>query len=206
MKNNDKFTENSKKIQEHIDNLAEIAYDKIDLNKITILTGNNGQGKSLIRKLIGSTLTKKGKKLKSISMDTRTQNNPNFGALSSAMHDTEWIATSQNTFDLIKGLFKAIKDSKNDTKYIILDEFEIGCSEETILAFSDYINKELKDINIGCLIITHSRLAVKNLECNEFINIEGKTKEEWLNRKIIPTNLKELNSSDLFVAIRDRLK
>ena len=190
----------------HIDHLKELL-SQIDLDKITILTGDNGTGKSLIRKLVTTRVVKeRKKKAKSVSMDTRTQSNPEWGAFSSVMHDLSWIATSINTLTLLKGVFTAIKNENSDTGYLILDEFEIGFSEETVLAIANYINKEMEDIKIGVLIITHSRLAVKTLKADDFINIQGKTKEEWLNREIIPTDLSKLEDNTLFEAIRERLK
>lgn len=144
--------------------------DKINLNneEITILTGNNGSGKSLIRRQL----------------------------------------TSLNTLRLIKGVVNEI--SKSEEKcFLIFDEFEIGCSEETVLALIIELNeilKELKTKNIGVLVITHSRLVVERLNNDHFINLEGKKQEEWLNRNIEPTDLNKLRENDLFKAIQNRMK
>ena len=191
--------------KKEIDRLVDIQ-DSLDLNKKIVLTGNNGSGKSLLRKVIGNRVQRElNGKLKSISMEMRTSSNAAWGALSSAMHDNEWSATSQNTYSLLKGVINALK-SDDSTKYLVLDEYEIGCSEETTLALTNYLNQELKDVEIGCLIITHSKIVVENLIYDDFINIQEQTKEEWLNRKIIPTDLDKLDKNDLFFALRDRLK
>lgn len=207
----------TKEVEEKYKKMQD-AFEKIDLEKITVLTGSNGSGKSLIRKqtpfLMVEKLCLKSYKdtkgmIKSTSMDARTSNRPEFGALSSIMNDTEWIATSQNTLHSISGLFNAIlKDKKNETLYLIIDEFEIGCAEETVLALAYYINENVEKIknntNVkGVLIITHSRLAVEKLKYDEFINIDGLTKDEWLNREIIPIDLKNLEENELFFYIRD---
>jgi len=194
------------KLNKHVDHIISLK-DNIILSNITILTGTNGSGKSVI----GKTISKRVKeeldgKTKSISMNTRTQNNAAWGALSSSMSDTEWIATSQNTYSLLKGVFNALKEDIEDTKYLILDEFEIGCSLETILALTIFINNNLKELKIGCLIITHSTLAVENLNFDDFINIDGLNLEKWVNRKITPTNLEILDKNELFEIIRDRTK
>lgn len=190
----------NEELEEYIDYLVSVL-DSIDTSKVTILTGKNGSGKSLIRKQLGLRLSSDKKNMKSISMNLRTSSNTSFGALGSIGQDLEWMATSNSSYTLIQKLFKSI-DEKTD--YICLDEFEIGCSEETVLALTNYINNQLSSLNIGCLIITHSRLAVDNLNADEFINLEGKTKDEWLSREIIPTNLDDLSSADLFRAIRNR--
>ena len=196
------------------------SFEKIKINKITILTGKNGSGKSLIRKqtpfimkeyldLDGINETKG--LISSTSMEARTKSNPEWGALSSAMHDTEWIATSQNTFSSIQSLLNIIDKEDSTCKYLIIDEFEIGCGEETQLALVNYINDKLekliKETQLeGALIITHSRIGVEKLKHDVFLNIDGLTKDNWINRKIEPTNLKELDDNKLFFYIRDKNK
>lgn len=187
----------------------------IDLKKVTILTGSNGSGKSLIRTQLPflvrdylnlSNVKETSGYICSTSMDARTRSNPEWGALSSVRHDTSWIATSQNTLSEIKSLFNSVKNGQY--KYLVIDEFEIGCGEETVLALSHYINNELSDLleNTqleGALIITHSRLGVKNIKHDIFLNIDGMTEDEWLNRDVKPIDLEELDANELFFYIRD---
>jgi len=193
------------------------SFQNLDPKGITVLTGTNGSGKSLIRKQLPfavkdwydlKDVSETQGMIKSTSMDARTGSNPEWGGLSGIMRDTEWVATSQNTYYALKGVFNAITDKR--TKYLVIDEFEIGCSEETVLAFVKYINKELKKAlkkNLeGAIIITHSRLAVKNLKFDYFVNLDGLTKDEWLNREVVPTDLKELEENELFFYIRDHKK
>jgi ABC-type Mn2+/Zn2+ transport system ATPase subunit len=196
--------ERLEELNTHIDTLVDIVHT-IDLSKITVLTGNNSSGKSLVRKQLGLRVAANKGKMKSISMELRTSSNPSWGALSSAMCDTEWMATSYNTYKLLKSVVKAAKET-NETQYLVLDEIEIGCSEETILAFVNMLNQELKDLPIGCLIITHSRLVVKELDADTFINLQNLTKDEWLNRKVIPTDLEALEQNELFFVVRERSK
>jgi len=192
------------------------AYRSINMDELTILTGSNGSGKSLIRKQIPFLManflnldhpSKTQGMVLSTSMESRTASKPEFGALSSALHDTEWIATSQNTYSSIKSLFNLVRiDSKS--KYLIIDEFEIGCGEETVLALTNYINENISQLRadgqiIGALIITHSRIGVENLIHDSFINIQGLTKDQWLTRKIEPIDLDELDKNELFFYIRD---
>jgi ABC-type phosphate transport system ATPase subunit len=195
------------------------AYRSINMDEVTILTGSNGSGKSLIRKQIPFLMANflnldhhsktKGMVL-STSMEARTTSRPEWGGLSSVLHDTSWIATSQNTYSSIKKLFNSIK-SDSKSKYLIIDEFEIGCGEETVLALTNYINENISQLRaegkiMGALIITHSRIGVNNLIYDSFVNIQGLTKEQWLDRKIEPIDLDELDNNELFFYIRDKDK
>jgi archaellum biogenesis ATPase FlaH len=193
------------------------AFQKLDLSGVTILTGNNGSGKSLIRKQLPFKLKTHynledvkatSGMVKSTSMDLRTSSNPDWGGLSGIMRDTEWIATSQNTLHSIQGLIKSVEVGSGKTKYLVIDEYEIGCSEETIVAIARYISDSIKKLIsegkiLGAMIITHSRTGIKEIEWEHFINLEGLTYEEWVDRKIIPTDLEKLEKNELFFYIRD---
>ena len=200
---------------EQYDRIIE-KFENLEPEGITVLTGSNGSGKSLIRKQLPFAVQQwyefeNAKETKgmiiSTSMDARTQSNPEWGALAGMMNDVEWIATSQNTFGSIRKLFDAAEKSET-VKYLVIDEFEIGCGEETILALVLYINERLKMLIKkgleGAIIITHSRLGVKNLEFDHFVNLEGMSKDEWLNREVIPTDLEKLDKNELFFYIRDK--
>ncbi len=199
----------SKDLEGHVDRLVKIM-EKIPIKGVSILTGSNGSGKSLIRTQFIFYLARRKKKdvkdmkgqLGSVSMQLRTSSNAEWGALSGAMRDTEWIPTSLNTFDLIKGLL-----DKN-YPFVIIDEPEIGMGEELIMSLCDYLNEELaKHPNRGFLIITHNRYLVQNLNYKKFFNCDGiKTKEDWLNRPMEKADLKVLEENVLFDFIRDRNK
>jgi predicted ATPase len=199
----------SKDLVKHTERLKNIM-SKIPMKGVSILTGSNGSGKSLIRSQFIFYLAKRKKKdpkkmsgvLGSVSMQLRTSSNASWGALSGAMRDTEWLPTSLNTFDLIKGLLS------KDFQYIIIDEPEIGMGEELIMSLADYLNREFEKYpNRGFLVITHNRYLVENLNYKKFFNCDGiKTKEEWLNRPMKKANLKVLENNALFFYIRDKDK
>lgn len=211
------MNEISEKAKQMHERLIDTFHNKINIEGITILTGNNGSGKSLIRNQIPFLFKNKYevelKDMKgwilSTSMQARTESRPEHGALSSIMHDTPWIATSQNTFHAIKQIIKTIKEKENNTKYLIIDEYEIGCSEETIMALAIYLDSKLqallKEKKIeGAMIITHSRIGLKHIKHDHFVNIEGLTEEEWLTREIIPTDLEFLDKNELFFLIQQK--
>jgi hypothetical protein len=80
-----------------------------------------------------------------------------------------------------------------------------------VLSIALYINRQLEEFrknNKGLLIITHSRYIARYVDADEFINIEGMTKQEWLDREIVPTDFDSLDrdSSELFRALQDRME
>lgn len=197
-------------MDEHITRLVEVM-DSIKHDEVTILTGRNAGGKSLIRKQIrfrvASALDKEAKKvfIPHASQEIRTSSNPNLGALSSMGHDLEWLATSDCTLDTLEKVF----DHTEKADYIIIDEPEIGMGEELQLGVADYLNEEIakaKTLGKGVLVICHSRIIAKNVIHDTFINLEGMTEEEWLSRvpqKISVTDFKAF-ATGLFKAVRDR--
>jgi len=198
-------------MDEHITRLVDVM-DTIKHDEVTILTGRNAGGKSLIRKQlvfrIAKALDKEPKNvfIPSASQELRTKSQPSMGALSSIGHDLEWLATSDSTVHSLEQVFKYHTEKAD---YVIIDEPEIGIGEELQLGIADYLNEEiakLKAMGKGCLIICHSRLIAKNVVHDTFINLEGMTEEEWLNRvpqKISVEDFKAF-ATGLFSAIGDR--
>ena len=191
----------------HIDRLIEIA-ESIELGKLTILTGSNGAGKSVIRKILPTRIQEKlGKQspeglVSSLSFMSRCSLNTVSGI--NFLRDSEWTSTGDNTVHLLKSIMK------HDKRFIVLDEVELGMGEELQLAIANYINSVKDEVlkkSYGLLVITHSRIIAKTLKEDAFFNIDGiKTKKAWLNRKIVPTDLDQFQKDcdKLFVAIRDR--
>jgi len=194
-------------------------FENINVEDISILTGSNGAGKSVIRTQMPFLVSKHFKLKKdsselkglvaSTSQALRTGSNPDWGALSGMMRDTSWMPTSLETIRLIKGVVEAAKESKT-CKLVVIDEPEIGMGLETQYALCDWLNPqlvELKNKKIGVLIITHSHEIVKRLKFDNFYNLDNyKTSEEWLNREIKPIDLEELEKNELFKIIANNSK
>lgn len=191
----------------HIDRLIKIA-ESIELGKLTILTGSNGAGKSVIRKLLPTRIQEKlGKDsperlVSSLSFMSRCSLNSMLGI--NFLRDSEWTSTGDNTVHLLKSIIN------HEDRFIILDEVELGMGEELQLATANFINSikdEVLKKSYGLLVITHSRIIAKTLKEDAFFNVDGiKTKEEWINREIVPTDLDQFQKDcdELFIAIRDR--
>lgn len=67
---------------------------------------------------------------------------------------------------------------------------------------------KIKDNTLGVLVITHNRNVVERLNHHRFLNLEGLTEGDWLNREIRPVSLDDLDewSTALYSGIRKREK
>lgn len=180
--------------------------DSIDTGKVTILTGGNGSGKSFIRKQMQLICKEDSIPCWAVSMDQRAGFDSNGTGMMAFSRDCEWLPTSVNTLDRMRDF-----GTKTRGTFGILDEIELGMSEESQYGVALYINKQLEEFrknNKGLLIITHSRYIARYVDADEFINIEGMTKQEWLDRDIVPTDFDSLDrdSSELFRALQDRME
>lgn len=189
--------------------------DAIEPGKLTLLTGSNGSGKSLVRKQICFRLARKignvdpRKIVVNVSMQLRTETNPNLGAMCEFMHDDPEDPTSLTTYSLINTLFNSFANEDNKSnKYLVIDEPEIGMSKESQLGFVKWLKEKLPAVlpnTYGMLIITHSEIIVEELKnMSVFLNMDSDcTADEWLNREIIPTDFEKLanDSRALYQAI-----
>lgn len=202
-----------KNYEEHINRILDII-DKVEIGKLTILTGSNGSGKSLIRKQLCFKLANKvdGADYRSItadvSMQRRTESNLNLGAMGGFMHDDPWNPTSLSTFQFIETLFNTFNKNDEHKRYLIIDEPEIGMSKESQLGFINWFKKQISSLlenTLGIMLITHSELIVEQLkELAVFLNIDSDcTADEWINREIIPTDFEKLaeDAHELYLAV-----
>ena len=192
--------------EDQYDRIVEI-YSEIPLDgSISMLTGRNGSGKSLIRKQLNFRTKKvNGKRVAHCSMQLRTGLDNGTGC-AAFTHDTDWDPTSVSTVNFIQIVSRSIHGG-----YMVLDEIEIGCAEETLMGMVTWMNGHLQEAikgTLGCLVITHSPYVVRNLKFDHWFNLDGyKTDDEWLNRKIVPVDLEELKkrSHDLFLFVEKQI-
>jgi ABC-type dipeptide/oligopeptide/nickel transport system ATPase component len=206
------------KIEKKIERIRHIL-SSIEPNKVTILTGSNGSGKSLIRKQCRFELSRKipdtdpMRLTADVSMQRRTENNPFLGAMCSFMHDDANDPTSYSTYHFIDTLLNSFVKEKDSKRYLIIDEPEIGMSKESQLGFIIYLKNRMSEIlehTYGLLIITHSEIIVDAMkEDAVFLNMDSNcSADEWINREIIPTDFETLSkdSHELFHAINRQSK
>lgn len=214
--------ETVKRLDKHITRIIEVA-ESIQPNRLTILTGSNGNGKSFIRKLMNSKMGEKFPDrdarhlVTEISMQKRTDvNNPLIGTgFGFTFFDIPQFPTSISTYNLIDSLLHNCVDSvnKKDRTYIVIDEPEIGMADESQLGIALFLKDKIPKIlenSLGIMIITHSKFVVKELKDNAdfFYTDYDMTADEWLERDIVPTNFEDLRiqSMDLMRRLNDWLK
>ena len=206
-----KYKQNKALAEMDLDKIGNLPY-KMDFSNVTILTGRNAGGKSLIRKQLVFALSEKlniqYKKLfvPHASLQLRTDSSPAMGALSNIASDLPWLASSTSTISVIKKVFA----KKNEANYIIIDEPEIGLGIPLQLGLCDYINEQIeecKKLGKGVLIITHSKTIVENIKHENFINLEDMSEYEWLTHIPKKISLEEFEkfSDELFTTVRDRM-
>ena len=85
----------------------------------------------------------------------------------------------------------------NSTKsYFIIDEPEIGMSEESQLGIANLLKAPMPyilDNSYGLILITHSRIIVETFKDSADFHYLGLSKagmdvDSWLSRKLIPTD------------------
>jgi hypothetical protein len=176
-----------------LDVQAAIPFD----GSVSILTGRNGSGKSLVRKFLS--IRSKDEHKKSVvhaSMELRTGMHAELGGLGCLFRDREDACTSSHTAYLVQTACNSIHGG-----YLCLDEVEVGLGEETVMGIVEWLNANLREKlkgTLGCLVITHSRLVVQNLKHDHWFSLDGHaTPQAWLDRRIVPTDLKALRDDDL---------
>lgn len=206
---------NTKKHSEYAEQALEnifSAIDQIHLGNLTIVTGDNGTGKSLIRKVVASHLTRENNgnlvKVASTSMERRTGLHSEMGGMGVFMRDAEEDATSYSSLYFLEGLLKSTKD-----RYVVIDEPEIGMSQNLQFSVGDWLVKKLPEVlgnNKGVMVITHSKEIVRQLSKLEhvFINIQKKDEETWLNEEPSLIDLDDFKNKhlELYRIISDHLK
>ena len=196
--------------QETYENILD-ALDQIKTGHVTILTGDNGTGKSLIRKVLCSSLRNQENddtiKIADISMEKRTGLHAGLGGGGVFLRDVEWVATSDNRLSFLYSLLNSAKD-----RYLVLDEPELGMSQDLQKSIGIYLSKRIPETmkeNRGMLIITHSREFVRSLSVEHvFVNLQKKSEEEWLNESAKEIDLDDFRKKcdALFNLLRDHLK
>lgn len=195
--------------QEAYENILD-ALDQIKTGHVTILTGDNGTGKSLIRKVLCMSLRKQENdntiKIADISMEKRTGLHSELGGGGVFLRDTEWTATSDNSLTFLYALLNSTKD-----RYLVLDEPELGMSQDLQKSIGIYLSKRIPETmkeNRGMLIITHSREFVRSLSVEHvFVNLQKKSEEEWLNESAKEIDLDDFRKKcdALFGLLQDHL-
>jgi len=199
----------SQETKDQFDRILDVYMDIPMDGSISLLTGRNGSGKSLVRKqlIFRARKIKPGCIVADASMERRTGLHSGLGGAGIFMRDTEWDPTSVSTLGFINTVSNSIHGG-----FLVLDEIEIGCGEESIMGLVAWLNENLRDRikdTLGCMVITHSRYVVENLKYDHWFNLDGlDTADAWLNREMVPTDLDQLRkaSNELFRMVLENTK
>ena len=173
---------------------------------LTIITGQNGSGKSFIRKCLQSVYIKKADikiEVIHISMSARTGSLQDYNPLAKVFMygDEGEDSTGYNSVHLVEGSLRTSR-GRDNKHVIILDEPDTGMSEEMSAGIGKLLSDFMKDKPenlLGLYIISHSRYLLKQLLYHKpnHINTSGdETLEEYLNREVIPfTNFESFQDS-----------
>jgi hypothetical protein len=166
--------------------------------KLCVITGPNTSGKSLLRKVIHNRYADRKMEYMAVSQEQRCASH---GIQRLLIYGTE---TDESTgYNSVKMLLKAFQTGQSREKpfAIMLDEPEIGCSDETQAGIGLRIAREIDTMpNLhGMFVVTHSRQLVKNLiqtiqPTHWRLGEDGLNLEQWLNRDVVATDLDALLS------------
>jgi len=158
---------------------------------ILIIVGQNGAGKSMVRRML-----KSGAKERKIDVCDFSQERRCGGGMANAFiyGDESWESTGYIT---LKGFRTSFTHPPESDRIYIWDEPEIGLSEETQCGVTRLIRDTMKEPPahlLGCVFMTHSRLFVQGLigyPRLAFIDLDGTydTVYSWAARPVVRADL-----------------
>lgn len=162
-------------------------------SKLCIVTGPNASGKSLLRKVLNSHYGKHKMLLIHLSQAARSRSGIEKVMMYGSEEDD---STGVISISVFLKAFKNI-DMKAEPTGLLIDEPEIGCSEEVQMAMGSHIAKKIQELPMlhGCYVVTHSRLLVQSLlhlKPTHFRLQDDMTLEQWANRSVQPADLEKV--------------
>lgn len=162
--------------------------------KLCIITGQNVSGKSLVRKCIQGVLARNKTECIHISQSGRCQS----GIQRAFIYGDE--QEDSTGYNSLKTIQTAIRTgiSREKPFTLVLDEPEIGCSEELAAAIGIRIAEKYTEMPqlLGLFVITHSRELVRRLlpvqPTHWRLGTDNMELQDWCNRAIVPADLDEV--------------
>ena len=131
-------------------------------SRLCVITGPNASGKSLVRKILAARYRQMGTEYIHTSQEKRSSSS---GIQRVFIYGDE--AEDSTGFNSVKMVLTAIQTGQGREKPfgLMLDEPEIGCSEETAAALGIRVARDLDSMSLlhGLYVITHSRALVMRL-------------------------------------------
>ena len=164
--------------------------------KLCIITGINGSGKSLLRKVIHANYSNRNIFLMHLSQEGRCRSEI-FRSMIYGNEEDD--STGYNSVRIFRKSLEQTR-TKTETSGLLIDEPEIGCGEEVQLAMGMHLASSMEGLisNVhvhGVYVVTHSRLFVQPLmHLNpSWIRLgDDMTLANWMNRSVQPASLEEV--------------
>lgn len=166
-------------------------------SNVVIVTGSNGSGKSLLRRIF-YTLLKNHNAGVSIRMSSQEGRS---GYMASMIYGLEeMFPTGLLSINTTKRIL--LPNNESEKLAVIIDEPEIGMAEETSMAFGQMLFEEIQK-QWECLtmvvVITHNRHIARSLsKLNpNYIQLGSLTYLDlnaWINREVVPADIDKLQS------------
>lgn len=166
-------------------------------DKICVITGPNASGKSLVRKMLHNYHKDANELYMHFSMSGRTSS----GIMSGMIYGTEMDeSTGANSVSLFLKLFSSNLDRKEPFA-VMLDEPEIGCSDETAYSMGKYLADRLASLESNeflkaFYVVSHSRFFLEPLlsinPTHLRLAADGMTLGSFVSRKVEIVDLEQI--------------
>ncbi len=180
-----------------------------------LVVGDNACGKSYFRRIAAINF-KTIPMVVHASMALRTSNMSHMGAIAGMVRDTDWLATSHNTFSLIKNALSTATSAKADGKEVALcvDEPEIGMGAAAQRGMVEWLLGRMEaqaDDRAFTMLVTHSPIFVRRFAAAgwKFTDLSfspSATVKKWLARQaseVLTPDTLEQRAGLLFEVVRD---
>lgn len=161
---------------------------------LVLITGPNASGKSFLRRLVNQSLRKAEVECIHLSQEGRSAS----GIIRSMVYGTEeWQATGEITTHSILMAFKTAR-GRNNKHAIFFDEPEIGLSDEYAAGAGKEIAEfiaALPPLTFAVFVVTHSKHLARelvHLGPHHLRLGDSPCLEDWLNKPVVPRDLREL--------------
>lgn len=164
-------------------------------NPLVVVTGDNGGGKSIFRRLVGFACKDAGVEFIHLSMEGRTGGM--MGAMASFVYGSEnWEATGLNSVRTVTGGIKTCRERDSD-HVIFWDEPDTGMSDELAAGAGklilNFILKKPKHTK-AVFVVSHNRYLVRKLAAAKphFLHMGRHpyaSLEEWATRPVEPADV-----------------
>jgi hypothetical protein len=162
-----------------------------DASRVALVTGPNASGKSFLVKLMASWLHHEEEQVEPIQVSMRYRTEGGVARAFMFGSDADQ-STGATSLQAIQGALRTSR-GRDKPHWVLLDEPDIGLSEDYAAALGEYLTQYANDLPklcLGFMLITHSRkLAESFLHCSQvrphFVHLEERlSRDAWLaNRK-----------------------